>query len=62
MGNNLSKRDNEVKEKISGWDKAIESAEMNIERLKTAIGHFRDMKAAGIAWPGDQTGTPEHGK
>jgi len=48
----LSKRDRKSRQIVSGWDKAIADAKRGIERLKAAIEHCREKKAAGEPWPG----------
>lgn len=50
----ISKRDNSVKNNLSGWDKAIADAKNGIARLKTAIEDCKAKKASGEPWPGAQ--------
>ena len=62
MRNNLSKRDSIVKEKLSksenNWDRAIADAKRGISRLQAAIRIYKENKAAGLPWPGNEkTGT-----
>jgi hypothetical protein len=52
MSDRISKQDKNVKEKLSGWDKAIADLERHLARIKAALGHAREMKAAGEPWPG----------
>ena len=55
MSNSVSKRDKFVKEKLSGWDKAIADAKKGITRMQAALEHAKEMKAAGEPWPGTQS-------
>jgi hypothetical protein len=52
MPKTISNRDNNVKENLSGWDKAIEDARKGIARLQAAIEDCLAKKAAGEPWPG----------
>jgi hypothetical protein len=52
---NISKRDNYVKDNLSGWDKLIFDAQKHIVRLKAAIDHAQQMKETGEPWPGTQS-------
>jgi hypothetical protein len=54
MRTTISKRDNVVKENLSGWDKAIEDAQKGIRRLKIAIEDCQAKKKAGEPWPGNK--------
>jgi hypothetical protein len=54
MRHNISKRDKNVKNNLSGWDNAIADATKGIARLKAALSHAKEMKAAGEPWPGTQ--------
>lgn len=49
----MSKSIKNVKNNLSGWDKAIADAERGIARLKAALSHALAMKKAGEPWPGD---------
>lgn len=51
MGRIISKRDKTVKDKLSGWDKAIADAKKGIARLQTAIEDCEAKKASGEPWP-----------
>lgn len=53
MRESVSKCDNTVKNKVSGWDKAIADAKNGIGRLNAALRHALAMKKAGEPWPGD---------
>ena len=53
MAKTISNKDKIVKNKLSGWDKAIADAERGIARLKAALAHALEMKKAREPWPGD---------
>jgi hypothetical protein len=53
MSKTISKRDNVVKENLSGWDKLIADAKKSIARLKIAVEDGEAKKAAGVPWPGN---------
>jgi hypothetical protein len=52
MSRTISKRDIEVKDNLSGWDKAIADAKKGILRLRIAIEDCEAKKAVGEPWPG----------
>jgi hypothetical protein len=54
----ISKRDNEVKNNLSGWDKLIADARKGIARLTIAIEDGEAKKAAGVPWPGNPDAKP----
>jgi len=48
----ISKQDKDVKQHLSGWDKAIADLERHLARIKAALGHAKEMKETGEPWPG----------
>jgi hypothetical protein len=44
-----------LSKRLNGWDKAIEEAKAQIEKLQTAINVFEKKKADGEPWPGTAT-------
>jgi hypothetical protein len=47
MPKTINKDDKNVKENITEWDIIIKDAKKHIDRLKAAIRHAEQMKAAG---------------
>jgi hypothetical protein len=52
MSKSISKQDKPVKENLSGWDKAIVDLERHLVRIKAALSHAKERRAAGEPWPG----------
>jgi hypothetical protein len=52
MPKTISKRDSDVNNNVSGWDKAIEDARKGIRRLELAIQTYEERRASGEPWPG----------